>query len=127
MNEKKLYILILIIWICILISCGYIRSLFVTQLYITVPSIVTNIDTSPFSVGDKLYISEGGGFTNKKPFVEIVASPLKNENGEIIASIEVVRDITERKKAEESLQVNEAELKAKTALIYRDSRTTTVI
>ena len=33
-------------------------------------------------------------------YVEIVASPLKNQKGEVLASIEVVRDLTERKKAE---------------------------
>jgi PAS domain S-box-containing protein len=35
--------------------------------------------------------------------VEITASPLKNESGEIVAGIEVVRDITTRKKAERRL------------------------
>ncbi len=40
--------------------------------------------------------------------VEITASPLRNAHGEIIAGIEVVRDITERKKALEDLrQANE--------------------
>ena len=35
--------------------------------------------------------------------VEITSSPLKNESGEIVAGIEVVRDITARKKAEHRL------------------------
>ena len=33
-------------------------------------------------------------------FIEVVASPIRNENGKIIASIETVRDLTARKKAE---------------------------
>lgn len=32
--------------------------------------------------------------------VEIVASPLKNTNGEVLASLEIVRDLTKRKEAE---------------------------
>jgi two-component system cell cycle sensor histidine kinase/response regulator CckA len=36
--------------------------------------------------------------------VEVTASPLRNVKGEIIAGIEVVRDITERKLAEEALE-----------------------
>ena len=41
---------------------------------------------------------EGGDFC-----VEIKASPLRDSDGKIVAGIEVVRDITERKKAEEAL------------------------
>ncbi len=37
-------------------------------------------------------------------YAEITASPLKDPEGKIIAGIEVVRDITERKKAGEALQ-----------------------
>ena len=36
-------------------------------------------------------------------YFEITASPLKNESGEIVAGIEVVRDVTARKKAEHRL------------------------
>jgi signal transduction histidine kinase len=36
--------------------------------------------------------------------VEVTASPLTNSSGEIIGGIEVVRDITERKRSEESLR-----------------------
>ncbi len=36
--------------------------------------------------------------------VEITASPLKDESGKIIAGIEVVRDLTQRRKAEEDLR-----------------------
>ena len=41
----------------------------------------------------------------KKLHVEITSSPIKDPDGKIIAGIEVVRDITERKKAEEELQL----------------------
>lgn len=37
-------------------------------------------------------------------FAEITASPIRNSAGEIVAGIEVVRDITKRKLAEEELQ-----------------------
>ena len=40
-------------------------------------------------------------------YAEITASPLKDSKGKIIAGIEVMRDITERKLAEEALKENE--------------------
>jgi PAS domain S-box-containing protein len=40
-------------------------------------------------------------------YVEITASPLKDSTGEIIAGIEVVRDITERKQADQKLRERE--------------------
>jgi PAS domain S-box-containing protein len=42
---------------------------------------------------------------------EITASPLRDESGEIIAGIELVRDITERKRAELALQESERQMK----------------
>ena len=41
---------------------------------------------------------------NKQIYVEIIASPLFDTSGKIIAGIEVVRNITERKQAEEELR-----------------------
>lgn len=43
-------------------------------------------------------------------FVEVSASPLKDAGGEIVASIELVRDVTERKRAEEEIRTLNAEL-----------------
>jgi len=40
-------------------------------------------------------------------YMEITASPLKDSTGKIIAGIELIRDITERKQAEEALMVSE--------------------
>jgi PAS domain S-box-containing protein len=41
-------------------------------------------------------------------YIEIATSPLKNSKGNIIAGIELVRDITDRKQAEEALKDREA-------------------
>ncbi len=43
--------------------------------------------------------------SNGSRFIEIKASPLTDSSGNIIAGIEAVRDITERKKAEEQLKL----------------------
>ncbi|RNC68400.1 MAG: HAMP domain-containing protein [Desulfuromonadales bacterium] len=43
-------------------------------------------------------------------YVEISASPLRDASGEIVAGIEVVRDITDRKRAELQIQTLNAEL-----------------
>ena len=51
--------------------------------------------------------------TNKeRRHVEISSSPLKNSKGKTVAAIEVVRDITQRKLAEQRLQQSEARLRA---------------
>jgi PAS domain S-box-containing protein len=42
---------------------------------------------------------------------EITASPLRDESGRIIAGIEVIRDITERKRAEHALKESEWQMK----------------
>ncbi len=44
---------------------------------------------------------------HEKRYVEITASPLKDPEGKIIAGIEVVRDITERKQIEDKLREEE--------------------
>jgi PAS domain S-box-containing protein len=41
---------------------------------------------------------------------EIIASPLRNASGQIVAGIELVRDITERKKVEEELTLHKNQL-----------------
>jgi PAS domain S-box-containing protein len=40
-------------------------------------------------------------------YIEVTASPLKNSDGKIIAGIEIVRNITDRKKIEEALRQSE--------------------
>lgn len=50
----------------------------------------------------------------KVSHVEIMASPLRDKTGKIIAGIEVVRDITRRKRAEEALKARGKELESKT-------------
>jgi PAS domain S-box-containing protein len=44
--------------------------------------------------------------------VEITSSPIRDSEGNIIAGVELARDITARKQAEEAVRKNEAELKA---------------
>jgi PAS domain S-box-containing protein len=52
----------------------------------------------------KVHTAERSTLTDKGAlYVEITASPLRDSNGEIIAGIEVVRNITERKKILKSL------------------------
>ena len=68
----------------------------------------------------RTYTSEKEGNTISGPVtVEITVSALRNERGEIVAGIEAVRDISERKRAEDeivrlnrNLQVQTEELKA---------------
>ncbi len=55
--------------------------------------------------GGKIYKTERSLTTDKgTAYIAVTASPLRNAEGEIIAGIEVVRDITKRKEAEEALQ-----------------------
>lgn len=51
-------------------------------------------------------------------YLEITASPLKDSTGEIIAGIEVVRDITERKRSQEALKLEAQLLDAATDSIF---------
>ena len=48
---------------------------------------------------------------NKEGFVEMVAAPIFDENGEVIQIIESCRDITKRKQAEEAREELEAQLR----------------
>jgi PAS domain S-box-containing protein len=52
----------------------------------------------PFSVTHTHYDKDGNSL-----YVEISATPLKDSNGEVIQVIEVMRDVTERKRAEDAL------------------------
>lgn len=51
-------------------------------------------------------------------YYEVTASPLRNHKGEIMAGIEVLRDITERRHAEESLRISEARLSEAQAIAH---------
>jgi PAS domain S-box-containing protein len=63
--------------------------------------VLTFKDGRIHTVQQELQIDEG------TRYAQITASPLKNSTGNIIAGIEVVRDITELKKAEIALQYSE--------------------
>ena len=61
----------------------------------------------------RVHIKEQSGKTAQGPvYVEIIGSPLTDENGRIIAGIETVRNITERKKYEHELRLAEAKFRS---------------
>lgn len=52
--------------------------------------------------------AERSAYVNEKAlYLEITVSPIKDEDGDVIAGIEVVRDITEQRKSEETLRESE--------------------
>lgn len=57
-------------------------------------------------------------------YVEIISSPLRDANGAIVAGIESVRDITERREAEEKLRQQQTAMEASIdgMAIYQDRR-----
>lgn len=59
-----------------------------------------------------VHISERYGVTDRGQMpVEITASPIKDSTGKIVSVIEVIRDITERKRAEEMLRLQQERLR----------------
>ncbi len=55
-------------------------------------------------------LREGMGKSNQKIYVDIIASPVRDENGKIIAGIELAKDMTQRIKLEGQLKNNIDEL-----------------
>ncbi len=73
-----------------------------------------------------------GEFLNRKKSGELYweyasISPLKNGKGEITHLIAVKQDITERKRAEESLRINEEKLRKRNEALERDLRLAQII
>lgn len=60
------------------------------------------------------YIKDG-----KKQYVEVSASPIKDENGKVVNVVHVARDITKRKRAEEALK--ESEERYRTIIEYSNN------
>jgi PAS domain S-box-containing protein len=60
-----------------------------------------------FEDGGTHIVERSAQTDNGTLYVEITASPLRDSTGKIIAAIEVVHNITERKKAEEALRISE--------------------
>ena len=61
----------------------------------------------------KVHTEEQQAMTEDGPiWVEITASPLKDADGRIVAGIEAVRNITERRKSEEALRLAEAKFRS---------------
>jgi PAS domain S-box-containing protein len=58
-----------------------------------------------FSDGKNHVLEKSRTRENGTIFIEIHSSPLRNAKGEIVAGIEAVRDITERKRAEQELKM----------------------
>lgn len=63
----------------------------------------------------KIRTVEKRNLAKKNLIVEITTSPLKDSTGKIIAGIEVVRDITKRKRRDKEIQKSISELKDKLA------------
>jgi PAS domain S-box-containing protein len=69
---------------------------------------------------------------NEDKYFQITASPIRNSEGEIIAGIEVVRDITARKRDEEALKASEEKYRLlfsaeQDAIILVDSETRRIV
>ena len=62
--------------------------------------------------GDTLYAESAAPFllAGQKTYVWATASPLRDDDGELIGAIESIRDITERKEAEDALKDSERRL-----------------
>ena len=60
-----------------------------------------------FSTGQGTTLERTARSTSASRTFEITASPLRDDNGAVIAAIKVMRDITDRKKAEADLQASE--------------------
>jgi DNA-binding CsgD family transcriptional regulator len=76
------------------------------------------IERSYYSILEKqknlLIVQKWVPLKSRKAFIWAKATPLYNSKGEIVGAIESIRDITERREAEEALEKREKELEAKT-------------
>ena len=75
----------------------------------------------------KPYVLEIKGKDGELRFVEIDESPIKDENGKVIAVSGVLRDITERKRVEEALRKNEKKLQENINKITEEKNKTEAI
>ncbi|MCK5427079.1 MAG: PAS domain S-box protein, partial [Thermodesulfovibrionia bacterium] len=69
---------------------------------------------------------------NEERLFDITASPLKDSKGKIIAGIEIVRDVTERKRSEETQKISEEKYRLlfsteQDAIIIVDAKTKRII
>ncbi len=65
--------------------------------------LLETVNTGGHSITEHVHCTKD----DKKRYVEVSASPIKDENGKVISVIHVARDITERKRAEEIRLENE--------------------
>lgn len=66
-----------------------------------------------FSTGQSINVTHTHVFpTGRKIVFEITCSPIRDKNGEVILMAEIMRDVTEMKRAEESLRSRDEKLKA---------------
>jgi len=77
----------------------FFTSKSLSKMTVAFAKIMVYIEVPPFEV--ELKTKDG-----KKSYLEIYVSPVE-ENGEIVGSISILRDITKRKRAEEMLKVSE--------------------
>jgi two-component system cell cycle sensor histidine kinase/response regulator CckA len=90
---------------------GKPRQYLIDLLYMDDTEIASKYDFVK-KKGDTLYIEvfTPALFNGKGAYVWAMAAPLYNTNGNVIGAIESIRDITERKNAEENLQKSEKQL-----------------
>jgi len=90
---------------------GEQRPILVDQIYGDNPDIMSQYRYVE-KKGDTLYAESAAPFllAGQKTYVWATASPLRDDEGELIGAIESIRDITERKEAEDALKDSERRL-----------------
>ncbi|BBA69582.1 PAS domain-containing protein [Geobacter sulfurreducens] len=79
--------------------------------------MVRAMDTGEVCTGSRRFISKG-----ETRLLEITSSPVRNAAGEIVAGVEVVRDVTERRRSEEEIKSLNAALERRARDLAANNR-----